>query len=192
MPTNIMEGFSLSQVAILDGATSAEDALNTLGTDLYGVRSAAIAPDVGNFDNEGDDAVLSSWFWLNFATISVTAGYISLPVLAAITGKAISSSGSGATQKYGFDLWHEDHFNVSPKPMLIRVPSKDSAGAVRRLDIILYKAQFGPFTFSGPAYKAGMEVSFDARALASAADELGVAFVDGKKRVGRMVSGAVI
>jgi len=192
MPTNIMEGFSLSHVAILDGATSAEDAANTVGTDVYGVRSAALAPDVGNFDNEGDDTVLSSWFWLNFATMTVSAGYISLPVLAAITGKAISSSGTGATQKFGFDLWHEDHFNTSPKPVLVRIPSKDSAGAVRRMDLVLYKVQFGPFTFSGPAYKAGMEVSFEARCLASSTDELGVAFADGKKRVGRLISGAVI
>jgi len=192
MPTNIFEGFSISSAMILDGVTTAEDAANTVGTDVYGVRSGAIAPDVGTFDNEGDDAVLSTWYWLNFATISITQGYISLPMLAAITGKAISSSGTGATQKYGFDLWHEDHFNVSPKPMLLRVPSKDSAGAVRRLDIIIYKVQFGPFTFTGPAYKAGMEISFEGRCLASPSDETGVNYPDGKKRVGRLVSGQVI
>jgi hypothetical protein len=192
MPTPIFEGFSISHAAILDGATSAEDAALTVGTDIYGVRSAAIAPDVGNFDNEGDDTVLSSWFWLNFATLTVTQGYISFTELAAITGKAISSSGTGATQKFYFDLWHEDMFNTAPKPMIIRVPSKDSAGAVRRLDIVLYKVQFGPFTFSGPAYKAGMEISFESRALASGQDELGAAFADGKKRVGRLVSGAAM
>lgn len=192
MPTNIFEGFSLSHAAILDGATSAEDAANTVGTDMYGVRSAAVAPDVGNFDNEGDDAVLSTWYWLNFATLTVTAGYISLPVLAALTGKAISSSGSGSTQKFGFDLWHEDHFNIASKPVLVRVPSKDDAGAVRRLDIVLYKVQFGPFTFTGPAYKTGLEVSYEARCLASSKDETGTTFTDGKKRVGRLISGAVI
>jgi hypothetical protein len=31
MPVNIFEGFSLSSVMILDGATSAEDAANTVG-----------------------------------------------------------------------------------------------------------------------------------------------------------------
>jgi len=192
MPTNIFEGFSLSHVAILDGATAAEDAAATVGTDMYGVRSGAIDPDVGQFDNEGDDFILSSWYWLNFATLTVTNGYISLPVLAAITGSAISSSGAGATQKFGFDLWHEDHFNTAPKPVLLRVPSKDSAGAVRRLDIVLYKVQFGPFTFNGPAYKSGMEVSFQARALASPNNESGTAFPDGKKRVGKLISGALI
>jgi len=192
MATNIFEGFSVSHAAILDGASTAEDIAQTVGTDIYGVRSAALAPDVGTFDNEGDDTILSTWFWLNFATLTVTEGYISLPVLAAITGKAISSSGTGATQKFGFDLWHEDHFNVARKPVLIRVPSKDQDGAVRRLDIVLYSVQFGPFTFSGPAYKAGMEVSYDARALSSTKDETGVAFADGKKRVGRLISGAVI
>jgi hypothetical protein len=192
MPVNIFEGFSLSSVMILDGATSAEDAANTVGTDVYGVRSASIAPDVGNFDNEGDDAVLSSWYWLNFASITVTEGYISLPLLAAITGKAISSSGAGSTQKFGFDLWHDDMFNIAPKPVLVRIPSKDNAGAARRLDFVLYKVQFGPFTFSGPAYKTGLEVSWEGRCLASTTDEMGAVFADGKKRVGRMISGAVI
>lgn len=192
MATNIMEGFSASHAAILDGATSAEDAAVTVGTDMYGVRSAAVDPDVGQFDNEGDDAILSSWYWLNFATLTVTSGYISLPVLAAITGKAISSSGTGTTQKFGFDLWHEDHMNTEPKPVLIRVPSKDSEGVVRRLDIVLYKVQFGPMTFAGPAYKTGMEVTYAGRALASLKDEKGTAHADGKKRVGRLISGAVI
>jgi hypothetical protein len=192
MPTNIMEGFSASHVSILDGATSAEDAAQTVGTDVFGVRSAAVDPDVGQFDNEGDDSILSSWYWLNFATLTVTSGYISFPVLAAVTGKSISSSGTGSSTKFGFDLWHEDHMNTEPKPVLVRVPSKDSEGVVRRLDIVLYKVQFGPMTFAGPAYKTGMEVTYAGRALSSLKDEKGTAHADGKKRVGRLISGAVI
>jgi hypothetical protein len=192
MPQPIFEGFSISHAAILDGATTGEDAALTVGTDIYGVRSGALDPDTGQFDNEGDDAVISSWYWLNFATVTITSGYISLPVLAAITGRAISSSGTGASQKYGFDLWHEDDMNVAPKPMLLRIPSKDSDGTVRRLDFILYRCQFGPFTFNGPAYKAGMEVSYTARALASTKSETGATFADNKKRVGRLLSGPVI
>lgn len=190
--TNIFEGFSVSHVAILDGATSAEDVLESVGTDIYGIRSGAIDPDVGQFDNEGDDFILSSWYWLNFATLTVTAGYISLPVLAAITGLAISSSGSGASQKFGFDLWNETEFNTAPKPVIVRVPSKSEDGTTRRLDIVLYKVQFGPMTFNGPAYKAGMEVSYGGRALAASKNEAGVNFADGKMRVGRLISGAVI
>ncbi len=192
MPTNIAEAFSLSHVSILDGATSAEDAALTVGTDLFGVRAASLAPDTGQFDNEGDDAVLSTWYWFNFATLTVTSGFISFPVWAAITGLPISSSGSGATAKFSMDLWNETMYNSAAKPVLIRVPSKDSAGAVRRIDIILYKVQFGPFTFDGPSYKAGLTASYDGRALASLTDELGAAFPDGKKRVGRIVMGAQI
>ncbi len=76
--------------------------------------------------------------------------------------------------------------------MIVRAPSKDADGVIRRLDLIFYKVQFGPFTFSGPAYKAGMEVSYSARALSSASNEIGTAFPDGKKRVGRLVSGPQI
>ncbi len=108
--------------------------------------------------------------------------------MAALTGTAISSSGTGAAQMFRFDLWHEDHMNTAPKPVLLRVPSKDSDGTVRRLDIVLYKVQFAPMTFSGPSYKAGMEVSYTGRALSSKKDELGVAFPDAKNRIGRVVS----
>lgn len=192
MANPIFEGFSVSHVAILDGATSAEDIAATIGSDIYGVRSASLDPDAGSFDNEGDDAILSTWAWLNFVTLNVTSGYISFTTLAAITGAAISSSGAGATQKFSMDLWHEDHFNPSPKPAIIRVPSKDSAGVVRRIDFVIYKLQFGPMTFAGPAYKTGMEVTYSGRALMSGAQETGVVFADGKKRIGRVVSGASI
>jgi hypothetical protein len=190
--TPIFEGFSVSHVSILDGATTAEDAALTLGTDVYGVRSAALTPDSATFDNEGDDAILSTWYWFNFATLDVVSGYISLPVLAALTGRPISSSGAGANVKYDFDLYHEDMFNVSRRPVLVRIPSKDASGNVRRLDFVVYSMQFGPFTFNGPAYKAGLEVTYTGRALSSIHDETGTPFSDGKKRVGRMISGPQI
>lgn len=191
-PTNIFEGFSLSHVAVLDGATTAEDAAITVGNDIYGVRNASLTPDTGQFENEGDDFVLSSWYWLNFANIEVQAGYISLAVISAITGRPISSSGSTSLIKYGMDLWHEDMFNVSRLPVLVRIPSKDSNGLVRRLDFVLYSVQFGPFTFGGPAYKSGLEVNYTGRCVASTKDEVGATFSDGKKRIGRMISGPVI
>jgi hypothetical protein len=191
-PTNIFEGFSLSHVAVLDGVTTAEDAAQTVGSDVYGVRNASLTPDTGQFDNEGDDFVLSSWYWLNFANLEVQAGYLSLAVMVAITGSVLSSSGSTSTIKYGVDLWHEDMFNVATKPVLVRVPSKDSLGNVRRLDFVLYKVQFGPITFGGPAYKAGLEVNYTGRALASLTNETGAAFADAKKRIGRIISGPVI
>lgn len=192
MVTDVFEGFSVSHAAILDGATSAEDAALTVGTDIYGVRTASLAPDTGQFDNTGDDAVLSSWYWLNFATLTVTSGYISFEVWSTITGQTISSSGAGDTEKFTMDLYHEDMFNSSPRPVLVRIPSKDSLGNTRRIDFILYKVQFGPFTFNGPAYKTGLEANYDGRCLASLFDETGAAFPDGKKRVGRVVSGPVI
>lgn len=188
MADPIFEGFSISQAAILDGATSAEDAALTVGTDIYGVRSGTITPDLGQFDNQGDDFILSTWYWLNFATLDVVAGYISLPVLARITGIAISSSGTGNNTKYEYDLWSETQFNVAPCPVLIRAPSKDDLGVVRRLDIVLYRVQFGPMTFTGLAYKTGIEVTYNGRALASLQNEMGQTFSDGKRRVGRLIN----
>lgn len=184
-----VEAFSLTHAQVLDGATTFHNAL-TLGQDydIYGVDQASLEPDTDSFENEGDDAVLSTWEWLNFASVNVRAGYLSFPLIATLTGQAIASSGAGASQWLEMDLWHEDSFNVGSRPMLIRMPSKDANGAVRLLDIGLYKVSFAPMTFDGPAYKDGLKVNYNGRALLSPTDETGATFADGKKRIGRLIS----
>lgn len=99
-----------------------------------------------------------------------------------------TTAGVAAGLNYGIDLWHEDSMNVAPKPMILVLPSKDSNGLVRRLVIGLYKVQFGPIGFDGPTTKDGLRVNYDGTALMSPTDELGVAFADGKKRIGRLLS----
>jgi hypothetical protein len=158
--------------------------------DIYGVNEGSIEPDLGDYDNEGDDAVLSTWSWFNFADVNVQAGYISFRLLNAITGSALSSSGAGNTQMFGIDLWHEDSFNMAPKPMLIKMPSKDHLGVVRTLSVGLYRVNFKPLTFDGPSYKDGLKANYNGRAVLSAVDETGAAFADGKKRLGRLLSTA--
>jgi hypothetical protein len=191
-PVPIVEGFSLSHAQILDGATAfmAADATK-ITEDVYGVDDGSLDPDTSDFDNEGDDAVLSSWQWLNFANVSVRAGYLSFPLVAHITGAAISSSGSGATIAYGMDLWHEDSMNVASKPMVLRMPSKDRDGKVRNLTIGLYKVSFQPITFDGPTYKDGLKVNYKGKCLMSPTDEVGALFADGKKRIGKLISHSV-
>jgi hypothetical protein len=68
------------------------------------------------------------------------------------------------------------------------MPSKDSRGAARDLLIGLYKVSFAPITFDGPSYKNGLKVNYNGTALLSAFDEVGAAFSDGKKRLGRLLS----
>jgi hypothetical protein len=99
-----------------------------------------------------------------------------------------TTPGAFADTYYGIDLWHEDSMNVSAKPLLLTLPSKDNLGAVCRLIIGLYKCQFGPIGFDGPSFKDGFKVNYEATALMSSTDELGVAFADGKKRIGRLIS----
>jgi hypothetical protein len=99
-----------------------------------------------------------------------------------------TTTGSPASLNFGIDLWHQDSMNVAPKPMILSLPSKDSNGLVRRLIIGLYKVQFGPIGFDGPANKDGLKVNYDGTALMSATDEVGVAFADGKSRIGRLLS----
>jgi hypothetical protein len=187
MVTQITEAFSVTHVGILDGATAFESAATSMG-DIYGVRNASLEADVGDYDNTGDDAILASWRWFNKATLNVVAGYISFETLATITGDTTGSSGSGASVHYWFDLWNEDHMNVSPAPVILRCPAKDSEGAVRVLIIGLYKVQFGPMQITGPAYKEGLTVSYVGTVLMSTVDEEGTALAGDKKAVGRLIS----
>ena len=89
-----LEGFSLSGAQILTGTeTFLENyaAAYAVNGDIYGVNEGSIEPDLGDYDNEGDDAVLSVWNWINKAEISVQAGFISFPLIANLTGRIISS-----------------------------------------------------------------------------------------------------
>lgn len=178
------EGFSISHAAILDGATGLEEEFG----DIYGVRSGTIAADTGNYDNTGDDYVLSSWFWLNFATVTVEAGYLPFTTIALLSGATLTSSGAGAGATYSLGLWEEDSVNQPARPMLIRVPSKDSDGAIRVMDFILYKVIFGPINFTGPSYKSGLLLNYTGRAVISDKDEKGTPLA--KRAIGRIVNKA--
>lgn len=185
MPTKNFEGFSITHAAILDGATVAGDPGAELA-DIYGVRSGTIAADTGNYDNTGDDFVLSSWFWLNFATVTVESGYVPFDTVALLSGSTITSSGAGASAHYELPLWEEDAVNQPVRPVLIRVPSKDSEGLVREFDFVLYKVQFGPINFTGPSYKSGLLLNYTGRAVISDKDEAGNTLT--KRAIGRIIN----
>lgn len=296
MAGEIYEGFSVSHAQILDGTTSFLTAIGSAATeaqDVYGVNDGSIDVDDDDFTNEGDDAGLSVWAWINGADVAIQAGYLSMPLLSAITGRPIdtiagsaavnevqnqtSSGASAGTFKLtyngqqtaaiafnaantavqtalealsnvgvgdivvtggpanttalvytfgndkagsfqpqisadltgltgvttggvmstsvqgkpitatsvGTDLWHDDSMNTTPKPGIFVMPSKDKLGAVGRLVLGLYRIQFKPISFDGPAYKDGLKVNYNGRATRSLVDETGTAFPDGKGRLGR-------
>lgn len=184
MATTKIEGFSVSHAAILDGTTGAEVA------DIYGIREGTLDVDTDSYDNTGDDTVLSTWSWINFATVSIKAGYIPFEVIALLSGSTLVSSGTGAAVKFSLPLWNEKSMNQARRPVLIRVPSKDSDGVPRLFDIILYNVSFNPITFDGPTYKDGMALNYGGKALMSAKDELGVALTE--KAVGRLISSQLV
>jgi hypothetical protein len=301
MVAPIVEAFSLSHAQVLDGNTAFLTALAAAAAvdqDIYGVNDSSMDPDTGDYDNEGDDAVLSTWSWFNFADIAIQAGYLSFPLIERITNQTasqgsavaavnevqtvtitgtptggtftltfdgettaaiafnanaaavqtallaltnldtgdvtvtggpgpgtpyvitfgadyagqnvgpVTASGAGLTggttpavtvaqttpgsaasaSSFGLDLWHEDSMNVAPKPLVVRMPSKDAAGNVKSLAIGLYRVQFKPLTFDGPTYKDGLKINYNGRAVMSSLDETGATFSDGKKRVGRILS----
>lgn len=193
MATSRVEAFSVTHAQVLDGATTfVEAALASVpveqADDIYGVNEASLTPNTDEYENEGDDVVLSTWSWLNYAELEVQAGYLSFPLIANLTNQTIESSGAGVDEMFSLDLWHEDSMNVPPKPAIIKMPSKDEAGVIRTLTIGLYRVQFSPITFDGPSYKDGLKVNYNGRALFSSLDENGVAFADGKKKVGRLIS----
>lgn len=188
MTDKVVEGFSLTHAAILDGTTGAEE----VNGDIYGVRTGTIAADTGSYDNTGDDAVLSSWYWFNFATITVQAGYVPFDTIALLAGSTITSSGSGASDYYWLPLWEEASLNQPPRPMLIRVPAKDKLGVARTLDFVLYRVTFGPFSFDGPSYKSGLLLNYSGRATLSTVDEKGASLGEGRRAIGRLLNRPVV
>lgn len=181
-PATTFEGFSISHAAILDGTTGAEE----VDGDIYGVREGSIGIDQSNFDNTGDDTILSTWNWFNFANISVTAGYVPFALLELLYGTPFTSSGTGLNITYEIPFLQEDSMNQPAKPMLVRIPSKDAAGHVRRMDFVFYKVQFAPMAIDGPVYKNGLVLHYNGRALLSSVNEKGQALT--KKAVGRLVN----
>lgn len=182
MATPNVEGFSISHAAILNGTTGAEE---TDG-DIYGVREGSLDVDADTFDNEGDDQVLSTWNWINFATVNIVAGYIPFKTIALLTGAVVTSSGVAPNDYYYLPMWAKSQVNVSPKPMLLRVPSRDINGVKRTLDIVLYKVYFQPMSFDGPSYKDGLVLNYNGKAVVSPVDERGVALAD--PCIGRLIS----
>lgn len=189
MANPTVEGFSLSHAAILNGDTGIEEEFG----DIYGINSGSMELDQDSFDNTGDDTILSTWYWANKVNLTIQAGYIPFETISLITGSVVKSSGTGAGQRFEIPLWEENAMNTQPRPMLVRVPSKDKLGAVRVLDFILFKVQFQPISFDGPAYKEGLKVNYNGSALFSDTDEKGHPVLDSRtgqptKAVGRLIS----
>lgn len=189
MATPIVEGFSLSHAAILDGTTGAE----AIDGDIYGIRSGSIELDTDSYDNTGDDAVLSTWYWFNKATLTVQSGYVPFRTIALLSGSKVTSSGAAPGDVYSLPLWEDRQQNTQARPVLIRVPSKDKDGVLRTLDFVLYKVQFQPISFDGPTYKDGLLLNYTGTALMSDKDEKGAPVVDSvtgqpTRAIGRLVS----
>ncbi len=130
MATTIFEGFSISHAAILNSSTGLDE---TWG-DIYGVSEGSLEADTDSFDNTGDDVVLSTWMWFNYATVSITGGYVPFTTIANLSGATVTSSGTAPNDTYSVPLWNKASLNQPTRPMRIRVPSKDSAGVVRNMD----------------------------------------------------------
>lgn len=182
MTTKIVEGFSLSHAAIVNATTGLDE---TWG-DIYGVRTGSIQVQTNSYDNQGDDFVLSSWFWFDYAEITVQGGYVPFDTIANLTGQTVTSSGNTPNDYYNLPLWTADSLNQPTRPMRIRVPAKDNAGATRNLNFMLYKVQFSPISFDGPSYKNGLLLNYAGRALISSVDEKGNALTT--SAIGRLVS----
>lgn len=186
-----VEAFGLSHVAILNPLTGLDDLAQE--GDIYTVNSASIELDSDSFDNVGDDLIRSTWNWGNRGNLSVQAGYFSFKNISYIYGLPVTSSGAGDAQTFSMLAWERKSMNPRPLPVLVRMPSKDAQGVPRDLDIILFRVQFGPLTFDGPAYKDGLKINYTAQALYSDVDELGQPILDGNgnptEAIGRIFSG---
>jgi hypothetical protein len=173
------EAFSLSGAAILSGTTGANV------TDIYGIRTGTLSANISQYDNTGNDRVLSRWVWSDYATVTIETGYIPWSMYAQITGDTINSSGAAPNDYFTAPLWDIVSLNQPTQPMRLRSTAKDSVGRVQTFEIILYKVQFNPINFTGPAYKTGLNFSCSGTALYSNTDEVGNAIANAT--IGRIV-----
>jgi hypothetical protein len=173
----------VSHAAILDGTTGAE----AVDGNIYGVRNGTIAANTGNYDNTGDDTILSAWFWIDYATLTVEGGYVPFKTMAMLSGASVTSSGASPNDYYSLPLWNKSANNQPPKPVLIKVPAKDVNGVIREIWFVLYKVIFAPFSFTGPQYKSGLLLTYTGRAVLSALDETGAAVL-GEPAIGRIIN----
>jgi hypothetical protein len=93
-PSAVVEGFSVKHAQICDGTSTFLQQLAAavaVGLDIYGVNNASLAADVGNYENQGDDQTQSRWNWLNFATVAVQGGYLSLPLYSTLSGQPLQT-----------------------------------------------------------------------------------------------------
>lgn len=182
MTAKPFEAFSVTHACILNGTTGAEAATGL----IYGVRTGSISVNVGSFDNTGDDQVLSTWLWFDYATVTIDAGYISYDTISLITGSPEGSSGTAPNDYYTVPIWTRGSLNQPTRPMLIRTLSKDTSKNLRTQDFILYQVQFNPINFTGPGYKTGMTCSYSGKALISSVDETGATLTE--PAIGRLVN----
>lgn len=181
MTAPIVEGFSVTHAAILDGTSGAE--IST----LYGCRTGTLDVDSDSFDNTGDDQVLSTWQWFNFATVTVDSGFLPYSTAALLTGAAITSSGAAPNDTWSIPIWNVSALNQQRRPLLLRCASRKSTGESNRfIDFVMYQVQFAPFKFDGPKYKDGLVVTYTGKCLMSKTDEKGQALTE--QAIGRIVS----
>lgn len=82
----IVEAFSVTHAALFSYGTSVTE------VDMYGVKSANLTPDTGSADNTGDDGVLSTWTWFNFANLAIEQGYLSFDQYELMSGAPVTTT----------------------------------------------------------------------------------------------------
>jgi hypothetical protein len=173
------EAFSLSAASILNGTTGADQQA------IYGVRTGTLSANISQYDNTGNDRVLSRWVWSDYATVTIETGFVPWAMYSLITGVTIGSSGTAPSDYYSMPLWDLASLNQPTQSMRLRSTAKDSSSKQLTFDIILYKVQFNPINFTGPAYKTGLNFNCSGTALYSNNDEQGVALTN--PTIGRVV-----
>lgn len=176
----------------IGGQTTSALPYNETNANVLAALLALSTVDTGDIAVSGPAGTYVLTYGADYAGQDVPMAVLGVGSLTGGTATiAETTKGAAAgASAFGLDLWHEDSFNVAPKPAILVMPSKDHLGVVRRLTIGLYKVQFKPIEFDGPKYKDGLKVNMNGNALLSAFDELGEPFADGKRRVGRLLSHA--
>lgn len=161
-----MEGFSLTRAAVLS-ASGVES------VQMYSAKAIALVPNTSVVTSLADDEVLNIWAILNSAQIIVNAGFMPFTTLGQLMGTGYFSSGLSPADYYALPLWTQYQHNQPQVSLVVRASSRNSVGATRTMDMVLYRVSLSVLDFTGVVYKTGLQVNYQGKIMFSSVDEVG-------------------
>lgn len=164
------EGFSVSEVTLLDSVGGADPAGK-----LMGVRSAVWEPEIESFDEFSNEELIGVWSDIRRVVFSVEAGFVSLAAWSRMTGTPVQETTLPGDYGYraSMALYAKGAANAVTIPVKVVFPARDVEGINHDVEVVLFSVKFKPPRLSGASYKDGVSVTYEGTIVLSHTDETG-------------------